>query len=89
MPFIDIKSAGALTQNAGFKVPIIDSEKINISHKNLLSLFKDLRGMGQTNCMSSVSRPLRKNTISNLENSMINKNKITTTFELITITAWS
>ena len=89
MPFIDIKSAGALIQNSGFKVPIIDSEKINISHKSLLSLFKDLRGMGQTNCMSSVSRPLRKDTISTLENSMIKKNKITTTFELITITAWS
>ena len=89
MPFIDIKSAGALVQNAGFKVPIIDSEKINITHKSLLSLFKDLRGMGQTNCMSSVSRPLRKDTILTLENSMINKNKITTTFELITITAWS
>ena len=89
MPFVDIKSAGALIQNAGFKVPIIDSEKINISHKSLLSLFKDLRGMGQTNCMSSVSRPLRKDTISKLENSMINKNKITTIFELITITAWS
>ena len=89
MPFIDIKSAGALIQNAGFKVPIIDSENIKITHTNLLSLFKDLRGMGQTNCMSSVSRPLRRDTISLLEDKMMNSNKISTTFELITITAWS
>ena len=89
MPFIDIKSAGLLIQNAGFRMPIIDSEIVNITHSSLLSLFHDLRGMGQTNCMSSVSFPLRKKIIKLLEKKLTNKNKINTTFELITVTAWN
>jgi len=45
--------------------------------------------MGQTNCMSSVSIPLRKKITTLLEKKLTNKNKINTTFELITITAWN
>ena len=87
MPFIDIRSAGMLIQNAGFRMPVIDSENINITHSNLFDLFHDLRGMGQTNCMSSVSIPLRKKITTLLEKKLTNKNKINTTFELITVTA--
>ena len=89
IPFIDIRSAGMLIQNAGFRLPVIDSENIKITHSNLSSLFHDLRGMGQTNCMSSVSIPLRKKIITLLEKKLIDQNKINTTFELITVTAWN
>ena len=89
IPFIDIRSAGILIQNAGFRMPVIDSEIINITHSNLSALFQDLRGMGQTNCMSSVKIPLRKKITTLLEKKLINKKKINTTFELITVTAWN
>ena len=88
IPFIDIKSAGALTQNTGFKLPVIDKEKINITHSSILELFHDLRGMGETNCMNSIYRPLKREVIQKLEKRLIHQNVINSSFELITITAW-
>ena len=86
--FIDIRSAGALAQNTGFKLPVVDSEIINITHTNITSLFHDLRGMGETNCMTSIYKPLKRVVTKELENRLINDKIINTVFELITITAW-
>ena len=88
IPFIDIRSAGALAQNTGFKLPVVDSEIINITHTNINSLFHDLRGMGETNCMTSIYKPLKRVVTKELENRLINDKIINTVFELITITAW-
>ena len=88
IPFIDIRSAGALAQNTGFKLPVVDSEIINITHTNITSLFHDLRGMGETNCMTSIYKPLKRVVTKELENRLINDKIINTVFELITITAW-
>ena len=60
IPFPDIRSVGSLIQNSGFKMPVIDTEKINVSHSNLLDLLYDLRGMGQTNCMQSTSKTINR-----------------------------
>ena len=70
--FIDIRSAGALAQNTGFKLPVVDSEIINITHTNINSLFHDLRGMGETNCMTSIYKPLKRVVTKELENRLIN-----------------
>ena len=88
IPFIDIKSAGVLTQNSGFKLPVIDMENINITHSSILELFHDLRGMGETNCMDSIYKPLKREVIQELEKKLIHQNVIKSQFELITITAW-
>ena len=88
IPFIDIKGAGALAQNVGFKLPVVDTEKINITHANINGLLHDLRGMGETNCMPSIYKPLKQVVIKELDKRLINGKYINTVFELITITAW-
>jgi len=89
IPFLDIRSIGSLIQKSGFKMPVIDTEKINVSHSNLLDLFYDLRGMGQTNCMQSTSNTINRKVLNLLKKKIKNNNKINTSFELLTITAWT
>ena len=89
IPFPDIRSVGSLIQNSGFKMPVIDTEKINVSHSNLLDLFYDLRGMGQTNCMQSTSKTINQKVLNLLKKRIKNNNKINTSFELLTVTAWT
>jgi SAM-dependent methyltransferase len=89
IPFLDIKSVGSLIQNSGFNMPVIDSEKINVSHSNLLDLFYDLRGMGQTNCMQSTSKTINRKVLNLLKKKIKSNKNINTSFELLTITAWT
>jgi len=89
IPFLDIRSVGSLIQNSGFKMPVIDTEKINVSHSNLLDLLYDLRGMGQTNCMQSTSKTINRKVFNLLKKTIKNNNKINTSFELLTVTAWT
>lgn len=48
-PFATIQDAGRLMQKAGFALPVLDSEVIDVTYDNLFKLAKDLRNMGETN----------------------------------------
>jgi SAM-dependent methyltransferase len=50
-PFIDVKDAGALLQRAGFALPVVDSEKIEIVFDSAYHLMRFLREMGETNAL--------------------------------------
>ena len=55
-PTIDVKTAAALIQKAGFANPISSLETIKIEYLSLDNLLKDLKMMGQGNIMSKRSR---------------------------------
>ena len=93
-PFIDIRSAGKLLQTSGFSMPVIDKEIITVTHSNIIDLFHDLRNMGENSCLYNSPITLRRDVINLAEKMFKNKfitkdNKISSTFELITMTAWS
>ena len=50
-PFADIRDLGALLQRAGFALPVVDSDVINVSYPDALALMRDLRGMGESNVL--------------------------------------
>ena len=52
-PFADIRDAGALLQRAGFALPVADIDTIDVTYENAFFLMKDLRGMGETNALTS------------------------------------
>lgn len=93
-PFIDVQTGGSLLQRAGFALPVVDSEIVNVEYDHPLKFMKELRYMGETNClitseknftpcslmMSAVDHYLRD--FSN------NDNRINASFELITLTGW-
>ena len=60
-PTIDLLTASALLQRAGFDLPVADKETLALVYPHAFSLMQDLRGMGQTNILRERLRtPTRK-----------------------------
>ena len=52
-PMIDVPTAAGLMQRAGFALPVVDHEIINLSYAHPLTLLKDLQAMGQSNAIQN------------------------------------
>jgi NADH dehydrogenase [ubiquinone] 1 alpha subcomplex assembly factor 5 len=50
-PMTDVRDLGALLQRAGFALPVVDSDMIEVTYANAGRLLADLRGMGETNAV--------------------------------------
>lgn len=55
-PMMTKQQVGAFMQSSGYALPVIDSETVTVEYKQLTSLFRDLRAMGETNILSDRSR---------------------------------
>jgi SAM-dependent methyltransferase len=60
IPFVEVRSLGALVQQAGFALPVIDVETITVRYSSLQDLLHDLRYMGEGNPMTGPIRPLTR-----------------------------
>ena len=50
-PTVQLKEAGALLQRAGFALPVVDDDRVQILYKHPLEIMKDLKKGGQSNAM--------------------------------------
>ncbi len=57
-PFADKQQMGALLQRAGFSLPVVDSDVIRVTYRDLFHLMGDLRGMGESNIIKAQSKTL-------------------------------
>jgi len=57
-PQIDARAAGDLMTRAGFALPVVDVERVEIRFSGLMRLVRDLRAMAATNILASRTRPL-------------------------------
>lgn len=94
-PFADKQQIGALLQRAGFSLPVIDSEIIRVTYNTIFDLMHDLRGMGETNIISSRKKNFSRRELF-LRAGEIYKEKyvqsdgrIVASFEIIFMTGWS
>lgn len=55
-PFPDLRDAASLLQRAGFALPVVDAEVIEVIYTNPLALLHDLRDAGETNAVALRSR---------------------------------
>ncbi len=55
-PQIDVRAAGDLLMRAGFALPVVDSQPIDVRFRSLMDLVRDLRAMGATNILAERSR---------------------------------
>ena len=55
-PQIDVRAAGDLLVRAGFALPVVDAERIDVRFSDLLTLVRDLRAMAATNLLTARSR---------------------------------
>ena len=57
-PQIDVRAAGDLLVRAGFALPVVDSQPLEVRFSSLAVLVSDLRAMGATNALAARPRPL-------------------------------
>lgn len=53
LPLMSKQDAGHLMQRAGFNLPVIDSETIRLSYRNITKLYEDIRTSGGGNVLKS------------------------------------
>lgn len=95
-PFADVQDISSLLQRAGFVMPVADTETVTVRYSNPISLFQDLRGMGEA--ASPVNAEQQPNLTKNIffraieiysEKFSDPDGKFLATFEVVTASGWS
>lgn len=96
-PLIDMHDMSALMQRAGFALPVVDRDTIEIDYASVFSLMHDLRGMAATNAtLARERRPVGRRLM--LEAARLYADKylameaeegISATFEVIYMIGWA
>jgi len=93
-PFADVRDAGMLLQRAGFTLPVVDADGINVSYENPLKLMKDLKGMGENNKVLERRKNMTKRSMmfkaaqNYMEEFRDQDGRIPATFQVMYMTAW-
>ncbi|MEL6375268.1 MAG: methyltransferase domain-containing protein [Pseudomonadota bacterium] len=93
-PFADVPDLGSLLQRAGFALPVVDADRVEVAYETPLQLMRDLRGMGATNVLHARQRaPLRRETLARAaalyqHDFARGDGRVIATFEILTMTGW-
>jgi SAM-dependent methyltransferase len=93
-PFADVRDYGGLLQRAGFALPVVDSDLIEVTYPSARALMDDIRAMGAANALKARSkRPLLRRTLALAEEIYRSRfgvgERVRASFEIITLTGWS
>ncbi|MGC6512056.1 MAG: SAM-dependent methyltransferase [Parvibaculales bacterium] len=94
-PFADMQDMGALLQRAGFALPVVDCDKVTVRYETPLHLMRELRRMGEANCLQDRRRvPLRRQTLMRLAEIYATQyggsdGRVPASFDLIHISGWA
>ncbi len=94
-PFADVRDLGALSQRAGFALPVVDSETITVTYASPLALMRELKAMGASNMLSARRRtPVTRRLLVRAgeiyaERFATADGRVPATFEILTLTAWA
>jgi NADH dehydrogenase [ubiquinone] 1 alpha subcomplex assembly factor 5 len=94
-PFADKPQMGILLQQAGFALPVIDSEIIRTSYQTMFNLIGDLRGMGENNALTARYKKFTPSSLFYSAAECYQKNfaefdgRVTASFEIIFLVGWA
>ncbi len=94
-PFADLRDLGHLLQRAGFALPVVDSDTIEVTYPDALALMRDLRAMGESNAVAERRRGFtRRATLARavaVYRELFGRpdGRIAARFEIVTLTAWA
>jgi SAM-dependent methyltransferase len=94
-PFVEVRTAGALLQRAGFALPVVDQDRVTVRYAEPLALMHDLRAMGAANPLGERSRrPLRRDVLIRAaavyaERFADPDGRIRATFDVISLSGWA
>lgn len=93
-PQIDVRAAGDLLMRAGFALPVVDREVIEVRYSSLMRLVADLRAMAATNILTArARRPFGKlglaAAVADFSEGADAKGKTAERFELLFLSGWA
>lgn len=94
-PFADVRDLGGLLQRAGFALPVVDSDTLEVTYADALALMRDLRAMGETNAVGERRRGFTRRATLARAAALYGQRfarpdgRIRASFQLITLTAWA
>ena len=94
-PFVEVRTAGALLQRAGFALPVIDQDRRTVRYASALDLMRDLRAMGATNVLHDRDRrPLTRTVLGSAaaiyaERFSDSDGRVRATFDMISLSGWA
>jgi SAM-dependent methyltransferase len=94
-PFADPRDLAGLLQRAGFALPVVDSDRVDVDYPDAWKLMRDLRAMGETNATALRHRHFsRRATMLRAaeiyrERFGNEEGRIPAEFEIATLTAWA
>lgn len=94
LPMADIRDLGGLVQRAGLALPVADSRKLTVRYPDLATLFRDLRGMGETNALAARHKAVPPRSLFRVTEDIYRQNfsddgYLVATFELVFLTGWA
>jgi SAM-dependent methyltransferase len=94
-PFADPRDLAGLLQRAGFALPVVDSDRVDVDYSDAWKLMRDLRAMGETNATALRHRHFTRRATM-LRAAEIYRERfgnaagrIPAEFEIATLTAWA
>lgn len=94
-PFVEVRTAGALLQRAGFALPVVDQDRLTVRYADPLALMRDLRAMGAGNPLNErARRPLRRDVLVRAVGAYAGRfadpdGRIRVTFDVISLSGWA
>ncbi|MGE0737374.1 MAG: methyltransferase domain-containing protein [Alphaproteobacteria bacterium] len=99
-PVAELRDLGALLQRAGFALPMVDRDTIDVTYADAFALMRDLRAMGETNVATERHRGFsRRSTFLRAAEIYAARfpapaasdgdGRIRATFEVVYLTAWA
>lgn len=94
-PYADVRDSGALLQRAGFALPVVDRDRIQVTYEHVFSLMADLRFMGETNALRERRRGFtRRATMLTAAEEYLRRyadksGRLIANFDIVYLTAWA
>lgn len=94
-PAIDLRDLGGLLQRAGFALPVVDSDVVQVAYSSPLALMKDIKAMGASNALTARQRSLTRRDVLGRAAQIYEQRharadgRVLATFEILTVTAWA
>ncbi len=94
-PFASVRDLGGLLQRAGFALPMVDADTINVTFASPFALMRDLRAMGEANAVGERRRSLTPARVFTTAAVLYTQKfedkdeRVPATFQAIYITAWA
>ncbi len=87
-PFAAVRDLGACLQRAGYALPVVDLDSVDVTYKQPERLFLDLRGMGETNVLRQAAKPMTRRLFQKTLTAFANTGG-QTQFDLVFLTGWA